>query len=90
MPYDIPGSDDLASKVAEALEDSNCAIIQNHGVVTVGKTLREAYDRYITLEYIARALNILRYWVPRSLSESILHPNIITKKLKGKFQVTFA
>ena len=85
VPYVIPGSADLASKAAEALIDSDCVILQNHGVVTVGKTLRQAYDRFITLEYMARSFEYSAVLgVPRPLPDFVLNPKIVNKKLKGK------
>ncbi len=52
--YALMGSSDLAKCVAGALECSNVALMQNHGVITVGKTLFEAFDRIEVLETAAR------------------------------------
>jgi L-fuculose-phosphate aldolase len=56
-PYCIPGSMALAQGCAEALKNgANCVILRNHGVVTIGKTMHEAYDRFVSLEYLARSI----------------------------------
>jgi L-fuculose-phosphate aldolase len=41
-----PGSDELASKVAEVLKkpDRKIAVLREHGLVVVGKTVEEAFD----------------------------------------------
>ena len=41
-----PGSDELASKVAEALKnkDRKAAVLREHGLVIVAKTVEEAFD----------------------------------------------
>jgi len=57
VPYCIPGSMELAQGCAEALKSgATCVILQNHGVVTIGKTMHEAYDRFVSLEYLARSI----------------------------------
>ncbi|MCK4874022.1 MAG: class II aldolase/adducin family protein [Phycisphaerales bacterium] len=55
VPYEPFGSDALAREVARTLADGAvCAILDNHGVVTVGADLREAFARLETLEFTAR------------------------------------
>jgi L-fuculose-phosphate aldolase len=54
-PYALQGSQTLASHVSNALSDTtHCVIMQNHGVLTVGKTLLQAFDRIEVLENCAR------------------------------------
>ena len=71
-PYELPGSAELGRSVAEIFERKyNCVILENHGTVTAGADLREAFDRFEALEFTgktiikARALGEVRY-----LSES--------------------
>ena len=56
-PYELPGSDALGERVAESFEAGyNCVILENHGVVTAGANLQEAFHRFETLEFVAKTL----------------------------------
>lgn len=52
-PFHPFGSDELATVVADALEDRNTALLQNHGAVSHGPTLAAAYARAQLLEWLA-------------------------------------
>ncbi|HVN87130.1 MAG TPA: class II aldolase/adducin family protein [Candidatus Binatia bacterium] len=54
VPWFMPGSRELADAVGEALKKSRGAILQNHGLMTVGKTLRDASTRAMMLEETAK------------------------------------
>ena len=54
VPWRMPGSKELADAVAEALQKSRGAILQNHGLMTVGKDLRSAATRAMILEETAK------------------------------------
>lgn len=72
-PYSPPGSDQLAAACANMLSQADCVILQNHGVVTIGSSLQEAYDRFVSLENLALTIiNSLPIGVPRPLKKSIL------------------
>lgn len=47
------GSAELAQNVAMALQGRNSALMANHGAVTTGDTLEQAYDRALYLEWLA-------------------------------------
>jgi len=51
--YQLMGSDTLASDVAFALNDGKAILMQNHGALTVGNSLFNAYDRMEVLENLA-------------------------------------
>ena len=51
--YHLMGSDELASKVSTALKDGKAILMQNHGALTVGVSLFNAYDRMEVLENLA-------------------------------------
>src|SRR5271157_4054526 len=56
-PYELPGSEALGVIVAGKFsEGSNCAILENHGVVTAGANLGEAFQRFETLEFVGRTI----------------------------------
>ena len=52
VPYATYGSEALAESAGAALQDRQAAILQNHGTVTIGRTLAEAYDRATLLEWL--------------------------------------
>jgi autoinducer 2 (AI-2) kinase len=54
VPWIMPGTKELAEAVGLALEKSRGAILQNHGLMTVGKDLRAAATRAILIEETAK------------------------------------
>lgn len=54
-PYALMGTQALADSVADSVsERTPCILMENHGVLCVGKTLLEAFDRVEVLEQTAR------------------------------------
>lgn len=53
-PYALMGTPELATFISEAIQKTNVVLMENHGVLTVGKSLLEAYDRMEVLENAAR------------------------------------
>jgi len=53
VPYATPGSDDLAAALRSRLADHAALLLANHGVLTVGASLDEAYRRLETVERLA-------------------------------------
>ncbi|WEG19228.1 class II aldolase/adducin family protein (plasmid) [Alkalihalophilus pseudofirmus] len=43
LDYIIPTTEVLANAVKEEIEDNDVIVMRNHGVLTVGKTMKEAY-----------------------------------------------
>jgi L-fuculose-phosphate aldolase len=67
------GSDGLAAAAVKALDQRRAAILQNHGAVSYGRNLTEAYDRALLLEWLARVYRLaLCYGEPRILSAAEL------------------
>ncbi len=52
--YALMGSEKLAEIVSEATLNGNVVLMKNHGVLTVGKTLLEAFDRLEIFEASAK------------------------------------
>jgi len=50
LPYETPSTIDLAREVAQGLVHHNAAFMANHGAITVGADLEEAYNRMELLE----------------------------------------
>lgn len=68
-PYATFGTEDLAANLVAALADRTAVILQNHGALTVGSSLRQAFDRSVLLEWLAAL-----YWRARQLGD----PKILT------------
>jgi len=64
LDYELFGSQALADRVALAVRDRRGMLLRNHGAVTYGSSLREAYDLTVLLEWLARI-----YWQAKQLGE---------------------
>jgi L-fuculose-phosphate aldolase len=72
-PYVRFGSAGLAAAVVEALDGRSAVILRNHGAVTHGRDLAQAYDRALLLEWLARTYRLaLSYGEPAILSTAEL------------------
>jgi L-fuculose-phosphate aldolase len=72
-PYQRFGSDQLAAAAVAALDGRSAVILRNHGAVTYGADLAQAYHRALLLEWLARAYRLaLTYGEPVVLSEAEL------------------
>lgn len=67
--YERFGSDALAENVALVLKDRRGALLRNHGAITYGSSLAEAYDLALLLEWLAQL-----YWRAKQLGE----PRLLT------------
>lgn len=56
VPWFMPGSKELAEAVHDALKTSRGCILQNHGLMTVDKTLRKAATRAMMIEETAKVV----------------------------------
>lgn len=52
--YETPGTMDLANKVGEAIKNEDVLILKNHGVISVGENLEEAFSLADFVEEIAK------------------------------------
>ncbi|MFF3796740.1 class II aldolase/adducin family protein [Streptomyces sp. NPDC002134] len=53
-PYAAYGTDELAANALRALADRTGCLLRNHGALTYGATLDQAYDRMAQLEWMCR------------------------------------
>jgi len=54
-PYELPGSPELGQSIATTFAKGfDVVLLENHGVVTAGATLLEAFQRLETLDFCAR------------------------------------
>lgn len=62
--YEKPGSQELANKAAEALKNEDVLILKKHGVISTGKTMKEAesladfVEETSKTQFIARTLDL--------------------------------
>jgi L-fuculose-phosphate aldolase len=59
-PYRRMGTTDLADGAAAAVDRGVCVLLQNHGIITVGDTLLQAFDRLEVLDVAARQTLLAR------------------------------
>jgi L-fuculose-phosphate aldolase len=73
VPYALMGTSGLAGIVAENAEKSTVLLLENHGVLTTGNTILQAFDRIEVLENAAKMTVIVGLTKgKRPLSESRL------------------
>ncbi|MFX0102193.1 MAG: class II aldolase/adducin family protein [Candidatus Hodarchaeota archaeon] len=69
-PYVTPCSEEMASLVVKHLKELPACILKNHGCVTVGKSIKEAYTRTVVLESGAQIYyKAIQVGKPRVLSK---------------------
>jgi L-fuculose-phosphate aldolase len=61
-PFETPGTEDLAHRVVEILKSHQVAVMQNHGVVAVGRNLLEALNRLEIVEMTALIMTVAHIW----------------------------
>ena len=72
-PYARFGSAQLAEAAVAALDGRSAVILRNHGAVTYGADLAQAYHRALLLEWLARTYRLgLAYGEPAILSSAEL------------------
>lgn len=67
--YALPGSQELANSVAEALGEKNAVLLANHGALTCARSLDEAFNYALLLEKAAKI-----YVLSKFLGETKLLP----------------
>ena len=60
IPYSPAGTLELAARTAQAMKGAAAGLMANHGAVTVGNDLRQAYYRMEALEQAARIIILSR------------------------------
>lgn len=72
--YGFPGSTELAENVVNALSNGNACLLANHGAVSVGKTMDDAFMVCKVLEIQAKL-----YRKALKVGESFIYPDELTK-----------
>lgn len=68
IPYALMGTPELARLTAEKMQNYDCGLMENHGVITVGKSLLSAFDKMELLECAAKQTLMAQTIPARSLS----------------------
>lgn len=76
-PYATYGTEELARNLLHALTDRTACLLQNHGTLTYGTTLDQAYDRTAQLEWMCHL------WLTAS-SVPGRTPNLLTDDQLGE------
>lgn len=73
-PYGIPGSEQLGRNIAGVFEKGfDTVLLENHGVVTAGESLSQAFKRFETLDFCARlTIQANTIGTPRPLTQAQL------------------
>jgi len=56
IPYVVPGGEEIRKAVVEKIKKYDVVLLKNHGVVTVGETLKEAFVKNWLVEDTAKAI----------------------------------
>jgi L-fuculose-phosphate aldolase len=68
-PYATTGTDDVACSIEPLIADHDAVLLANHGVVTAGSTLQDAFMRMETVEHFAHICLVAhQLGCPRPLS----------------------
>lgn len=72
--YGLPGSEELGRNIAETFaKGHDTVLLENHGIVTSGKDLFQAFRRFETLDFCARlTIHARRLGAPRALTQEQL------------------
>ena len=54
VPYELMGTEKLARAVSESIVHSDILLLENHGILTTGTSLLQAFDKIEVLENAAR------------------------------------
>ena len=58
--YAPPGTDEVPRSLEPHIESNNAFLLRNHGLLTIGRSLEEAYNRHETVEHCARIVHLAR------------------------------
>jgi L-fuculose-phosphate aldolase len=60
VDYAAPGTDDVPRALAPHLAENSAFLLRNHGLLTAGRSLDEAWHRHETVEHYARIMHLAR------------------------------
>lgn len=75
IEYVVPGGKEFASEVGKVIKNCNGVLVKNHGLVTVGSNLKEAYYRTLLIEdgikmvIFAKLLGKMQFFTEEQIEE---------------------
>ena len=60
VPYARPSTEEVPNRISKFVKKTDIMILERHGTVTVGKTLKEAYQKLEILERTVKILSLAR------------------------------
>ncbi|MGC4015911.1 MAG: class II aldolase/adducin family protein [Luteolibacter sp.] len=81
IPYQTPGSPENATSVGEVAKDNPAVLLQNHGVMTWGSDVEDAYWKLENMETACQTI-----WVASQLNGGKLH-SIPFEKMQDIFKI---
>jgi len=82
VPYATPGTQQLADALCQYVHNYDAFLLENHGALTVGRTVREAALRMELLEHNAQTtLHLRQLGTPYRLSKEQLEPLLKYRKI---------
>ncbi|MGB4644474.1 MAG: class II aldolase/adducin family protein [Dictyoglomaceae bacterium] len=75
IEYVVPGGKEFASEVGKVIKNCNGVLVKNHGLVTVGSNLKEAYYRTLLVEdgikmvIFAKLLGKMQFFTEEQIEE---------------------
>ena len=60
VPYELMGTEELADTVAKYSTESDIMLLENHGIITTGSSLLQAFDKLEVLENAAKMTLIVK------------------------------
>lgn len=73
-PYAAPGTPEVPEALEPYVQKHNAFLLRNHGLITLGRTLAQAWQRHDIVEHAARILYLSRsLGGPKSIPDSELH-----------------
>ncbi len=68
--YATPSTDEITESIKDFVENSNALLLQNHGAVTFGNSVFDAYYKMEKIEHAAKTIFLARLLgIPRKLTE---------------------
>ncbi len=77
-PYATPGTDEVPNSIREFIQDYDAILLSRHGAMTVGRDVRDAYNKMEKLEHTARVVLAARLQgqirpIPEAEAEKLRH-----------------
>jgi L-fuculose-phosphate aldolase len=63
-PYATPGTDEVPESIRDFIQDYDAILLSRHGAMTVGRDVRDAYNKMEKLEHTARVILAARLQGP--------------------------